>query len=270
MAGFKKTTQLLFLVILTMGCTTMNKTVNKMFDKVDTEAVNKVSEEDLKPLPQVVQNYLRFTNIIGKEKIKTVRLKQGGGFRLKPEDEFKTLKAVQYFNLEAMEFIWQGKVSVITATDRFLNGKGDMTVKLLGFIKMASAEGPEVNQGEVVRFLAEGVWFPSVFLNDYIRWQALDERSAKATITLGDFSVSATFHFNEKNQVEKITTRRYMEKDGRFELEDWEIRIVEYSSFNDVFIPRKSEVVWKLDGGDFCWYKPEIYTIEYNISAVYK
>lgn len=265
----KQITRLFLFLILSTGCSTMNKTVTKMFDGIDTNDAEKISEKDLQKLPHTVQNYLRYSGIVGKEKAKTVRLKQGGGFRLKPHQEFKTMRAEQYFNVDEMEFYWQGKVDIVTATDRFLDGKGDLTVKLFGFIRVAYAEGPEVDQGEILRFLAEGVWFPSVFVNDYIRWEALDDRSAKATITLNNLSSSANFYFNEKNQIERITAKRYMEKDGRFELADWEIIIKEYKAFNGVLIPSKSEVIWKLDSGDFCWYKPEIYAIEYNVPLPY-
>ncbi len=260
---------LFLFILLTTGCSTMNKTVTKMFADIETNDVERVSEKDIENLPQTVQNYLRYTGIIGKEKVKTVRLKQGGDFRLKPHQDFKTMKAVQYFNVDEMEFHWQGKVNIVTATDRFIGSKGDLTVKLLGFIRVAYAEGPEVDQGEILRFLAEGVWFPSVFVNDYIDWQSLDDRAAKATITLNDLSVSAIFYFNEKNQIERIAAKRYMEKDGSFELADWEIQIREYQAFNGVQIPKKSEVIWKLDDGDFCWYRPEIYEIEYNVTEPY-
>ncbi|WP_457565725.1 DUF6544 family protein [Caldithrix abyssi] len=265
----KKITVLLLTVTLTVGCAAMNKTVSKMFSHVQISDLERISEKDLQNLPQTVRNYLRYSGIVGKEKIKTVRLKQGGDFRLKPDQDFKTMKAVQYFNVDSMEFFWQGKVNIITATDRFLDGKGDLTVKLLGLIRVAYAEGPEVDQGEILRFLAEGVWFPSVFLNDFIQWEELDERTAMATITLKNLSASALFHFNEKNQVERITARRYMEKDGKFEIKDWEIRIVEYRAYHGINIPAKSEVFWKLEEGDFCWYKPEIYEIDYNVPVPY-
>ncbi|NOY77028.1 MAG: hypothetical protein GXO76_04070 [Calditrichaeota bacterium] len=229
----------------------------------------KITEQDIAALPSVVQKYLRYTNIVGKEKIKTVRLKQGGGFRLKPERDFKNMKAVQYFNVDSMEFYWRGKISVITATDRFIDGKGDLTVKLLGFIRVAHAEGLKVDQGEILRFLAEGVWFPSVFVNDYIRWQAIDDRAARATITRDGLSASATFFFNKENQVERILAERYMDKDGKFELATWEIQIKEYKAFNGVMIPSLSHVVWKLDSGDFCYYKPEIFSIDYNVPLPY-
>ncbi len=261
---------LLLFAILTTGCVTMNKTVTKMFDGIDVREAGGVSGKDLERLPAVVQNYLRYTGIIGKERAKSVRLKQGGGFRLKPGQSYKRMKAVQYYDVDAMEFFWQGKVNIITATDRFLAGKGDLTVKLLGFIKVAYAEGPEVDQGEMLRFLTEGVWFPSVFVNSYIRWQAVGARAARATITQNNLSVSATFYFNEKNQVERITARRYMETDGKFKLADWEILAGEYKMFNGVLIPARADVIWKLDSGDFCYYKLEIYDIEYNVPLPYQ
>ena len=42
-----------------------------------------VTEGNIEGLPEPVQRYLKYTQIIGKEKIKTVRLKQGGYFRMK-------------------------------------------------------------------------------------------------------------------------------------------------------------------------------------------
>ncbi len=260
---------LLLWIVLNTGCTTMNKTIIKMFDNATPGNRGVVTEEDIKSLPEVIQNYLHYTGIIGKEKIRTVRLRQQGGFRLKPGEDFKTMSAVQYFNVDDIEFYWRGKVSVVTATDRFLGGKGDLTVRLLDLIKVSYADGPEVDQGEILRFLAEGVWFPSVFVNDYIRWEALGERSARATIVQNGLSASADFYFNDQYQVSKIIANRYMEKDGTFKMAVWEIRIKRYTEFNGIRIPQESHVIWKLEEGDFCWYKPEIQDIEYNVSLPY-
>lgn len=247
----------------------MNKTIRNMFENTDLKKIEKVTEEDIQHLPDVVQRYLRRANIIGKERIKTVRLKQRGGFRLKPEDDFKTMRAEQYFNIETQEFYWKGKVGIITATDKFIGGKGNMTVKLLGLIKVAEMEGEKVDQGELLRFLAEGVWFPSIFVEDFITWEPIDDSTARATISLQNISVSAIFHFNKKNEVSRITAKRYMEKDGEFTLEEWIIQNREYKIFNGVLIPNKSDVIWNLKEGAFCWYKPEILEIEYNVTSTF-
>ncbi len=258
------------LTLITIGCASMKETVMKMYENIEVKNVEKITEKDIEHLPEVVQNYLRHTNIIGKEKIKAVRLKQGGDFRLKPDENFRTMTAEQYFNIDSMEFYWKGNVSIITAIDKFINGDGSMVVKLFGLFKVAEMNCPEVNQGEMIRFLAEGVWFPSMFVNDYITWESLRHNAAKATIKYADISATVVFYFNEKYEVEKIAAKRYMEKDGTFLLKDWEIQILSYKKFNDVLIPNKSKVIWKLADGDFCWYKPEIFEIEYNKPFLYE
>ncbi len=259
----------MIILILTTGCSTMEETIKNLFKNIDMRNVEKITEKDIQHLPDVVKRYLRYTNIIGKEKIKTIRLKQGGGFRLKPDDEFKTMKAEQYINTETQEFYWKGKVGVITAIDKFIKGKGNMTVKLLGLVKVAEMEGEKVDQGELIRFLAEGVWFPSIFVENFISWKSIDDTTAEATIRIKETSASAIFYFNKKNEVFRITAERYMEKDGEFTLQDWEIQIREYKILSGIFIPNKTDVIWNLDGGKFCWYKPEIYEIEYNINTPY-
>ncbi|NOX67440.1 MAG: hypothetical protein GXO85_16970 [Chlorobi bacterium] len=264
-----KTKTAIIILIIIMGCSSMNETVENMYKKVDVKNTERITEKDIQYLPDVVQRYLRHVNIIGKEKIKTVRLKQRGNFRLKPEDDFRTMEAEQYINTEAGEFYWKGKVGIITAIDKFIGGRGNMTVKLLGLVKVAEMEGEKIDQGELIRFLAEGVWFPTIFVEDFIKWEALNNGVAKATITLDKISVSALFHFNERNEVARITAKRYMEKDGEFTLEDWEIRNLEYKIFDGILIPSRSDVIWNLNTGKFCWYKPEILEIEYNVTSTF-
>ncbi len=248
--------------------------VEKFFEKYKERKSEIVTEEDIKALPEPVQKYLRYTQIIGKEKIRTVRLKQGGYFRLKESQKWMPIKAEQYYDVDSVEFIWIGKVNFIPflsiwAKDEFIDGKGNLVVKLLGLIKVVDAKGPEIDQGEILRFLGECVWFPSAFLNDYIKWEAIDSNSAKATITYKGVSGSAIFHFNEKGEIVKIKAKRYREVNGKFVLDDWEIPIIEYKMFNSIVVPSKVNVIWKLSTGDFCYDKVEIIDIEYNNPSMY-
>lgn len=233
-----------------------------------------VTEKDIEGLPEPVQRYLRYTQIIGKEKIKTVRLKQGGYFRMREDQKWMPIEAEQYFNVDSVEFIWVAKVRIapfvsIYAKDEFINGKGNLVVKLLGLIKIIDAKGYEVDHGEILRFLAECIWFPSAFLSDYIKWEAIDKSSAKATISYKEISASAIFHFNERGEVTKITAKRYREVNGKFALEEWKGEIAEYKVFNGVIVPSRVNIIWKLGTGDFCYDKIEIIDIEYNKHSVY-
>ncbi len=237
----------------------MNETRNNV--RVQTE---RITENDLKDLPEVVQKYLRFSGVVGKMEISKVRLKQAGEFRLKPEEKFRWLKAEQSVDLNRLSFFWKGKIGPVTAIDRFENGKGKMTIRLLGLIPLATSQGAEIDKGELVRFLAEGVWFPTLFLQKQITWKEVDSQSARAFLTINNLTVNALFVFDEQFRVKRIVARRYMENKGTFTLQEWEIQIVDYKDFHGFTIPRKSRVVWKLKEGDFCWYQPEILEIQYE------
>jgi hypothetical protein len=269
------------IVLIASAITVSNITFNKkvrseveeLFKKCKETKSEIVTEKDIKDLPESVQRYLKYTQIIGKEKIKTVRLKQDGYFRTKEDQKWMPIKAEQYFNIDSAEFIWIGRVKFapllsIQAKDEFIDGKGNLVVKL-GPIKVADARGDEIDQGEILRFLAECVWFPSAFLNDYIKWDAIDDNSAKATINYKGVSASAIFHFGEEGEVTSISAKRYMEVDGKFKLEDWEVLIIEYKKFEDIIVPSKANVIWKLSTGDFCYYKFEVVDIDYNNPSMY-
>lgn len=106
-------------------------------------------------------------------------------------------------------------------------------------------------------------------MSPYIKWEAVDSNSAKATISYKGVSASAIFYFNEKGKIVKIKAKRYREVNGKFVLDDWEIPIIEYKMFNGIVVPSKVNVIWKLSTGDFCYDKVEIIDIEYNNPSVY-
>jgi hypothetical protein len=56
-----------------------------------------ITEAHLLGLPEPVQRYLRYAQVIGKETIRAVRLKQKGFMRLQPGQKWLPMVAEQYF-----------------------------------------------------------------------------------------------------------------------------------------------------------------------------
>ena len=53
-------------------------------------------------------------------------------------------------------------------------------------------------EGELMRYLAEAAWYPTALLpSQGARWQALDERSARATLSDGSLTLDLSFEFND-------------------------------------------------------------------------
>ncbi|MCK4577528.1 MAG: hypothetical protein KAU50_01980 [Candidatus Marinimicrobia bacterium] len=176
------------LLLFVTGCATMktllHRDVEELFRGADAAGGGVMTAEECNGLPLPVRRYLEYSGVIGKARIQTVRLKQTGHFRTKADQPWFPIKAIQFIRPDDIGFVWLGKITpfplfTISAKDKFLNGEGNMLVKLLSIKTIADAKGPEVDQGELLRYLSEAVWYPSAFLSANVEWEAVDEHSAK-------------------------------------------------------------------------------------------
>lgn len=229
------------------------------------------TEEKIINLPPIVQKWLRNSGAVGKEMIHTVRLRQKGQMKMKPEQEkWYEANAVQYFTVDNPAFIWKVKVDMMplvffTGRDKFSDGKGNMLIKVLSLFNVVNASDNEkINQGTLQRYLGETIWFPTAVVSPYIKWEEIDSLSAKATMTYKGASGSAVFTFNENGDFVKFSAMRYMGSEANSPLKEWVITLNEYKVYNGIKIPVKGEATWKLNDGDFTWYRLEVYDIEYN------
>jgi hypothetical protein len=249
----------------------VRREVDELFKKEkDAVIARKVTEKDLDGLPEPVVRYLRYTQIIGKERARTVRLKQRGFFRTNPDQKWMQLKAEEYFTVDPPGFLWYGKIRMfpfinVAAIDKFSNGEGRLVVKMLSVFKVADAKGEEYDKAELVRYLNEMIWFPSAFLSEYIHWEPRSSDSARVTITVGGLTASAEVYFNPEGQITNFVAERYMDISGGMILKKWSTPLQEYAEINGIVVPVKGEGVWKLSSGDFSYVRiTEIPDIEYN------
>jgi hypothetical protein len=144
-----------------------------------------------------------------------------------------------------------------------------MLIKLLFLITLADTRGHELDQGTLVRYLNEIMWFPTAALSDYIEWEAIDSGSAKATMSHQGISASAVFHFDEVGRLTNMVAQRYRTVDGGFALETWSTPLSDYGELNGVRLPTQGEGVWHLSSGDFSYVRIELVDIEYNNPSAY-
>lgn len=230
-----------------------------------------VIKEMLSELPPIAQKWLERSNVINKEIIYSVHLKQIGEMRTPPNGRWMAVKAEQWSRTEEPGFIWIADVKAapgihLAGRDKYEDGKGHMLIKLLSLIPVADAKGKEIDQGAMLRYLAEIVFFPSAALNDYIQWEQINSTTAKVTMTYGGITASGFFKFDVNGDMVSFEAKRYYDRKGGATLENWFIQIEpnSYKEFEGVRIPTKPAVTWKLKEGDFIWYRVEIADIQYN------
>ncbi len=233
-----------------------------------------IRADGLNNLPPVVQKWLIQSGVTGRAGTHTVRLKQNARLRLKEDGTWMPARVEQYFTVAKPGFIWKARVKMaplifFAGRDMYSNGRGHMLIKLFSLLKVADARGKEVDQGTLLRYLAETVWFPSAALSPYLKWEEAGANSARVTMDYGGISAAGVFTFNGKGEVVSFTADRYGEFNGQYLLKSWTVLIKEQREFNGVRVPSRGEVVWRLDTGDFLWYQFEITEIEYNRPETY-
>ncbi|MCF8011735.1 MAG: hypothetical protein K9L17_07030 [Clostridiales bacterium] len=251
----------------------VKKEVKVFFNDVEDKK-EIIQKADLEALPSCVKKWLKYSGLVGKEKIRTVRLKQKASMRLKKGLRWMPTVAEQYFTADQPGFIWKAKIKAaplfhIMGRDKYYEGKGNMLIKILSLVTVANSKGKEIDQGTMLRYLAETVWFPSAALSSYITWEEIDAKSARATMSYGGITASGIFTFNKKGEVINFTAERYGEFNGQFKKRTWLVCVNDYKEFNGIKVPAKAEVTWRLDTGDFNWYKLKVTDIDHNKPVIY-
>jgi len=231
-----------------------------------------VRSVDLQHLPAPVRVWLERSGIVGKSRARTVRLRQRGEMRTSPDQAWMPARAEQYFTVEPPGFVWSVDVTMfgvlpVVGRDSYSGGKGHMQIQAAALVNVVDATGPKIDQGTLLRFLGEIVWFPSAALSPRISWQPVDQTTAQATLSFGGVSASALFAFDERGRFSNLRAERYLGSGDAATLEEWLVPATEWRVVRGVEIPVRGEVVWKLETGDFSYYRWEIEDVEYDASA---
>ena len=237
--------------------------------------IKKVSFKDVDKLPAPVGRYLRQVLKEGQPMIRSARVTQVGEFNIgKANDAWRPFKATQYFVSQPSGFVWDASIQMaplvaVRVRDAYIKGHGSMQAKILSLLSMVDEQAKaELNAAALQRYLAEAMWFPTVFLPDEgVVWSAIDDSRALATLTDSGTTVSLEFHFNNAGELIKVfTPTRYREVNGKYELTPWAGYVRHCEERNGVRIPDVIDVEWQLPEGSSPYWKGRIIDIDYNLS----
>lgn len=232
--------------------------------------ITRVTEEQIQGLPETVQNWLRASGAVGAPVMRTVRIKQEIKMKLKPDGRWMEATADQYDRTLEPGFLWHVKIKMIpgvhiSGRDRFIEGRGHMLIKPMSLFKVVDGSGQAIDEGSMQRYLGELVWMPGAALSPYITWEAVDETTAKATMSYKGVTVSGRFHFDpETGLVSSFRTLRFLVDGDQKELRPWEIPVSDYKQYGDYLLPSRAVVTWQLPEGPYDWFHVEVTEVEAN------
>jgi hypothetical protein len=257
--------------------------MKKKYQKAVLEALERtkdikneiLKEQDIQHLPAIVQKYLRYVGVVGKDKIINFRAEFKGGIRSKPQDEFMTLKSVQYnfTDKPTRLFYIVAKKKGIPAVGVHLykNEQAIFQIKIVGLIKVVDAKGPEMNQGETVTVFNDMCFIaPATLIDKNISWEIVEPLVVNAKFTNGAITIGATLYFNDKGElINFISYDRFETIDGTtYKNYPWITPVAGYKDINGYRLVSSAKLIYKRPDEDFCYGEFELVNVEYNCTEL--
>jgi hypothetical protein len=233
------------------------------------------SHAELTGLPAPVQRYFRTALTEGQLMLLAARVEQAGTFNLSETGEqWRPFRATQRVIIRRPGFDWEARIAMLPGLkvrvhDAYVAGEGLLHASLCGLVPLVRLRGTaDVAHGELIRFLAEATWYPTALLpSQGVRWEAVDDTSARATLQDGETTATLLFRFGEDGLIESS----YAEARGRTVKAaviptPWEGRWSEYELHDGMRIPVAGEVAWVLPEGPRPYWRGRITNISYEFA----
>ncbi len=117
---------------------------------------------------------------------------------------------------------------------------------------MSQEDTPGLASGALHRRLLESPWLPTALLpSQGVRWDPVDESTARATLADGQLAVSMTVHFREDGGIERVEARRMRDVDGVGVPTPFVGYFDDYATVGGMKVPMSGRVEWLLPEGPY-------------------
>ena len=233
--------------------------------------------KEIVDLPEPVQRFFETVLQDGQAIITKVELSQTGQFHMnETEDKWHKFTATQLVVTKRLGFDWDAKIQMfpfinVFVHDAYLLGEGHLQASILGLFTVAKMHNtPELNQGELLRFFAEAVWYPTSLLpSQGVIWEAINQHSSRATLTDGKITASVVFQFNTGGLITSMRAeaRCYRVVGDKSMFMPWVGNFREYAVRDGIQIPLEGEVGWEHPEGLRLYFKGKITKISYEFAS---
>jgi hypothetical protein len=233
----------------------------------------RVTHAELRGLPPPVARYLQRVLPADAPMIASVRLRHVGSFNTDALGErWRPFTSDQFVITRRPGFDWNGKIRMapgmaVRVHDAYVAGEGVLHASLLGVITLARPPATaDLAEGELMRFLAEAVWYPTVLLpGQGVTWEACGADAATATLTDGPHRVALTFCFGADGLVDRVRSEARGRMVGDAVLPTpWEGRFREYAGRGAMCVPLEGEVAWLLKDGPHPYWRGRIVEVAHE------
>ncbi|WP_426031191.1 DUF6920 family protein [Cypionkella sp. TWP1-2-1b2] len=237
--------------------------------------ITRYDAAEIAGLPAPVRRYFERALSHGQPIIRSVDLSQSGTFNLSlVTPQWKPFTARQHVTTARPGFVWDAAILMFPAlpvrvVDAYIAGIGMLRPAILGLFALGAVQGKgEIARGELMRYFAEAVWYPTALLpSQGVVWQAVDDSSAHATISDGEVSLTLLFRFGADGLVAEVhADARGGMVGNTVVMMPWDCRMSQYRRQDGMLVPVMGEVIWQTPQGEKPYYRGRITRLAYGFA----
>ena len=230
---------------------------------------------ELVGLPPPVVRFFAATLEPGQPIVTTATLRHRGTMNMGNSTErWARFDSEQFVVTSPPGFHWDARVRALPGLaafvrDAYVEGAGLLRAAIAGVVPVEDRRGRgEHARGELMRFLAEAAWVPTALLpSQGVRWTAVDDSSADATLVDRDVQVTLRFHFDDTGGIRGVSSEaRPRAVEGGFEPTPWVGRFWNHARRNGMRIPLDAEVAWRTPAGERPYWRGHVGRVDYEFA----
>ena len=186
---------------------------------------------------------------------------------LKPGGRALLFDAVEDLWVEQVAFTWHGKVRVapfvsMRVVDGYSAGQGSLVARLFG-APVVRSSGPETDEGEAMRYLAELAWVPQAMrANRKLEWRQVEENIVQVSTSVGSAKVAVGLRFDDAGDILAAFAHRPRLEGKEIVARHWLGVFSDYAELGGIRIPTGAEVRWDLPDGPFTYFRGRITALD--------
>jgi hypothetical protein len=230
---------------------------------------------ELDGLPPPVQRFFRAALKDGQSIVAAASVTHVGSMNMSATaEQWKPFTSKQRVITQRPGFDWNARIMMLPGVpahvhDAYIAGEGILHGALFGLVTVVNIAGtPEIARGELLRFFAEMAWYPTALLpSQGVHWEAVDDASARATLTDGKLAVTLLFRFNADGLIDTVRAEsRDRVVDGKTLSAPWQGRFWNYAEHGGMRVPLDGEVAWMLAEGAKTYWRGTTTSLNYEFA----
>ncbi len=231
------------------------------------------SQHDLARLPDPVQAYFRYVFVAEPRPATHVSLAMAGEFRRPGTEGFAPTTATQTIAVGTPALMFAATTPIVTgiwarAYDAFADGKMEMKAKILSTLTVVDErETDALNRTSLRRWLLESPLYPmSLLPGGPVRWEAIDERHARAIVSHRGLSASLVATFRDDGSLERFDAEADGDLSTPYHGSGEHVTRSDYRLIDGTMIPLRFTIARAAGGRTYPFWRGQVTEIAFHYS----